>query len=66
MCGMKATSLSALSILVALASVCVGSANAGAIPPSVVNVADFVAADGKSDAADGIQRLIDANPNRTL
>jgi len=31
-----------------------------------VNVADFVAADGKADAADGIQRLIEANPNRTL
>ncbi len=31
-----------------------------------VNVADFVAADGKTDDADAIQRLIDANPNRTL
>lgn len=35
-------------------------------PHGFVNVADFVAADGKSDAADGIQKLIDANPNRTL
>ena len=34
--------------------------------PGFINVADFVAADGKADAADGIQRLIDANPNRTL
>ena len=31
-----------------------------------VVVTDYVAADGKTDAADAIQRLIDANPNRTL
>ena len=31
-----------------------------------VNVADFVAADGKADVSDAIQRLIEANPNRTL
>lgn len=34
--------------------------------PGFINVADFVATDGKADVADGIQRLIDANPNRTL
>ena len=32
----------------------------------VVNVADFVAADGSTDVADAVQRLIDENPNRTL
>ena len=31
-----------------------------------INVADFVKSDGSVDAAVGIQRLIDANPNRTL
>ncbi len=31
-----------------------------------VNVADFVASDGSVDVSDGIQRLIDGNPNRTL
>ena len=34
--------------------------------PGFINVTDFVAADGTVDAADGIQRLIAANPNRTL
>ena len=36
------------------------------MPHGVVNVAEFVASDGSVDVADGIQRLIDANPNRTL
>lgn len=31
-----------------------------------INVTDFVAADGKADVSDAIQRLIEANPNRTL
>jgi hypothetical protein len=31
-----------------------------------VVVTDYVAADGKTDSADAIQRLIEANPNRTL
>ena len=52
---------------VAFAAFAVHAAGAAAqTMPGFVNVADFVAADGKTDAADGIQRLIDANPNRTL
>ena len=42
---------------------------AGGATPDVrgfVNVAEFVQADGKTDVADAIQRVIDANPNRTL
>ena len=66
MCGMKATSLSALSILAVLASVYVGSANGGVFPPGVVNVSDFMPTDGKADVADAIQRVIDSNPNRTI
>ena len=31
-----------------------------------VVVADYVASDGKTDVSDAIQRLIEANPNRTL
>lgn len=51
-----------LGALVLASSLCMAAPE----PHGFVNVADFVAADGKSDAADGIQRLIDANPNRTL
>lgn len=37
-----------------------------AVPPGAVNIAEFVAADGKTDVADALQRVIDGNPNRTL
>lgn len=37
-----------------------------AAAPGVVNIADFVANDGKTDVADAIQRVIDSNPNRTI
>ena len=51
-----------LGILFVIPSLCT------AVPEThgFVNVADFVATDGKSDVSDDIQRLIDANPNRTL
>ncbi len=32
----------------------------------VVTVTDYVKADGKTDVADAIQKIIDANPNRTI
>ena len=44
---------------------CVFAADA-ATPRGFVNVADFAAADGKTDASAAIQRLIDENPNRTM
>ena len=61
MCGMKLKSLPALCLFVAATTCAASQTKLG-----FVNVADFVASDGKSDVADGIQRLIDANPNRTL
>ena len=63
---MKVKSLSALCLFVAVAAVYGYSARSEAMPHGVVNVAEFVASDGSVDVADGIQRLIDANPNRTL
>ena len=55
------------ALSVAFAAFAVHAAGAAAQTMSgFINVADFVAADGKTDAADGIQRLIDENPNRTL
>ena len=40
-----------------------GFASAAA-PQGVVNVADFMPTDGKTDLADAIQRVIDEHPNR--
>ena len=54
-------------VLGALVAVFAGTrALAGTNPRGCVNVADYVASDGKTDVADGIQRLIEENPNRTL
>ena len=51
-----------LGILFVIPSLCMAAPETHGF----VNVADFVATDGKSDVSDDIQRLIDANPNRTL
>ena len=56
--------ISVLATAFAAAGVCADAAPATRM--GYVVVTDFVAADGKADAADGIQRLIEANPNRTL
>ena len=34
--------------------------------PGFISVADHVPTDGKADVSDALQKLIDANPNRTL
>ncbi|MBQ7234990.1 MAG: hypothetical protein IJS36_06260 [Kiritimatiellae bacterium] len=63
------TRLSALYIAVAVIALAAAGVCADAAPATrmgYVVVTDYVAADGKTDAADAIQRLIDANPNRTL
>ncbi len=39
---------------------------ASSVFAGVVNVADIVGADGKTDVSAAIQRIIDSNPNRTL
>ena len=59
----------AISALAAAFSAAVGFCAADATPAArmgYVIVTDYVAADGKTDVSDAIQRLIDANPNRTL
>ena len=56
--------ISVLATAFAAAGVCADAAPATRM--GYVVVTDYVAADGKTDAADAIQRLIDANPNRTL
>ena len=51
---------------VALVSLIASAAEPDAARRGVVVVTDSVAADGKADVADAIQKLIDSNPNRTL
>ena len=63
------THLSALYIAVAVIALAAAGVCADATQSArmgYVVVTDYVAADGKTDVADAIQRLIDANPNRTL
>lgn len=63
------TRLSALYIavaVIALAAVGVCADATQSARMGYVVVTDYVAADGKTDVSDAIQRLIDANPNRTL
>lgn len=59
MCGMKTETLLTLSVLAAVATVCAGSSNDGALPSGVVNVAEFAASDGSVDVADGCGYLRD-------
>ena len=55
-----------LFLVFALVAAMLSFGGRAAVPPGVLNVAEFVAADGKSDVADALQRVIDGNPNRTL
>ena len=52
--------------LLSLATLTVAAAETDVARRGVVVVTDFVAADGKTDVADALQKIIDANPNRTL
>ena len=55
-----------LAVLTAAFSAVGVLADAAATRMGYVVVTDCVAADGKTDVSDAIQRLIEANPNRTL
>ena len=56
-----------LALLIAAFAAVGGCADAtSATRMGYVVVTDYVAADGKADVSDAIQRLIEANPNRTL
>lgn len=57
---MKKTSIFCVFLVCAAIGVCADSL------PGVVNIADFVATDGKTDVAEAIQRVIDTHPNRTI
>ena len=61
MSKLKALASAALCLLLA-----VPGGFAAAALPGAVCVTDFVAADTGEDAADALQALIDANPNRTI
>ena len=54
-----------VAVLLVVAGTCVAVADDAARRGFVV-VTDFVAADGKTDVADALQKVIDTHPNRTL
>lgn len=55
-----------IAILAAAVAATGARAGSAAANSGFVVVADHVAADGKTDVSDALQRLIEANPNRTL
>ncbi|MBO7393527.1 MAG: hypothetical protein J6U98_04935 [Abditibacteriota bacterium] len=63
---MVATIMKTLGYTLLIIAVAAGSGCAKSKNKDMITVTDYLKADGKTDVADTIQKIIDANPNRTI